>query len=279
MLVLAAIAVAHRRENVAAVPGRLQEDLGDAREILADRVGVGVHWRAQFVKINLLEKIKIRGGAFAGSGVTRVIKTGAIWIPCDAASGRAFVDARNFIGKQLAALHVVYVQGAVFASSRGHGERHQAAVERWRVEIDGRFSAGVHCVRVRHHTFRFRIERAVENHQKGLLLGGLSLHREHHAAAITKREVAGRGLVCQRFYAIANLLPAGERGEKCTGAIVLCIAPGSHRGIVVVFKPLVVVLHLHAVVHADHSFLGRRRNGRNLSGKSRRQAAGGREQN
>src|SRR5215469_1668734 len=70
---ITAIAIRHGGENVPAVAGSLELDLCNPREVFANRVSVFSVTRAEFVKINLLIKIKIGVRPLALPGKTCVI--------------------------------------------------------------------------------------------------------------------------------------------------------------------------------------------------------------
>ena len=92
---ITAIAVRDGSENVFSIVGRFELDLGDARKVFADGIGVLGIGRSDFMKINLLIKIQVRVWSFAFAGKSRVINSRSIGVPGCAAAGGGILDMRN----------------------------------------------------------------------------------------------------------------------------------------------------------------------------------------
>ena len=114
-----AIAVRYRRENVFAVTGSCERDLGDSWEVFPDRIGVLCVGRAELMKINLLIKIQISIRPLAFAGKARVINAGPIRVPSRAAACRGILDMRNRVRQRFARRSFVKVKCAVFAAAFG----------------------------------------------------------------------------------------------------------------------------------------------------------------
>ena len=84
---IAAVAVRHGRENVFAVMRSLEHNLGNSREVFADRIRVLSIGRPELMKINLLIKIQVGVRPFTFARKACVINAGAIRIPRGAPTG------------------------------------------------------------------------------------------------------------------------------------------------------------------------------------------------
>ena len=69
---LAAVAVLHGEQYPAGGIVGLELDLGDARQVLADLVAIGVRWSAEGVEVDLLVEIHVRGRPFLAARIARV---------------------------------------------------------------------------------------------------------------------------------------------------------------------------------------------------------------
>ena len=103
---LAAIAIGDGSEQPAAVVTGVELNLGDAREIFADDVGVLFRIRAELVKINLLVEVGVFGRALVALRITRVVETGTVGLPRDAAAAGGEVHARNNVTQFLARSYI-----------------------------------------------------------------------------------------------------------------------------------------------------------------------------
>src|ERR1700676_3598644 len=112
-----AIAIGNAREDIFAIVRGAQEDLSDARKLLADGVFVLGRGRAQAVKVNLLIEIQIGRGTLALTRVARVPEPSGIAIPGHATAGSGSVDARHAVPKLPSSGGVEHRNGSVFAAA------------------------------------------------------------------------------------------------------------------------------------------------------------------
>src|SRR5258708_12694975 len=96
-----AIAIGNAREDIFAIVRGAQEDLSDARKLLADGVFVLRRGRAQAVKVNLLVEIQIGRGTLALARIAGVPETGGVAIPGQATPGSGSIDARHVVPELL----------------------------------------------------------------------------------------------------------------------------------------------------------------------------------
>src|ERR1700733_4119792 len=94
---LAAIAIGNRNQQPAAVVAGVQQNLGDARKILSDDVGVFFGVGAESVKVDLLVEVGVFGRTFVSLRITRVVEAGAVGLPGDAAATSGEVDSRDHV--------------------------------------------------------------------------------------------------------------------------------------------------------------------------------------
>ncbi len=144
--VLAAVAVGHPRQHIAAVARSAQLGFRDARELLADHVGVRARRRAELVEIHLLVEVHVFPGALASLRVARVVEAGALRVPGDAAPAGGIAHARHAVGEFLAGGRLEHVHGPVLAAVFRDRHRDVLAVQRRRVEIDRRGALRVDLV-------------------------------------------------------------------------------------------------------------------------------------
>ncbi len=126
--VLAAVAVAARREHALPSSLALSDDLGDAGEVLADGVGVGLG-RPELVEVDLLVEAEVLLGALALARVARVPEASAVGVPGDAASGGAVVDVRHHVRELLAASRRRRRGRPRLGAALREGDRDELAVE------------------------------------------------------------------------------------------------------------------------------------------------------
>src|SRR5262249_27277379 len=112
-----AVAFLHRGKQMLAVRRHVQENLGNAREILADLIAITLRGSTQLVVIDLLVEIHVLLRALAAARITRVIKAAAVRGPGDAAAGGGIGDARDGVGELLHAGHLVDRQRADFTAT------------------------------------------------------------------------------------------------------------------------------------------------------------------
>lgn len=84
---LAAIAIRHSGYQPAAIVAGVQFNFSDAREILADDVGVLLGVGTQLVEINLLIEVGVLRRTLIALRIARVVKAGAVGLPGKAAAG------------------------------------------------------------------------------------------------------------------------------------------------------------------------------------------------
>ena len=116
MRVLAAIAIGHGGKQPATVLTGMKFNLRNAGQAAAELIGVLFQGGAQSMKIDLLVEIQVLRRAFAGMGVTGVIKPAVIAIPRHAAATGGILHAGNLVGQLPAGGDIVNVNGAVFAA-------------------------------------------------------------------------------------------------------------------------------------------------------------------
>jgi hypothetical protein len=92
---LPAVSIRDGGQDVVSVGGSAKLDFSDAGEILAQNIGVSGDGSTESVKVDLLKKSEIRGGALARTGIARVIETGGVSVPRKTAASRAAIDSWN----------------------------------------------------------------------------------------------------------------------------------------------------------------------------------------
>src|SRR6185503_14521407 len=126
--VLAAVAIGDDDEDGLAIGAGAQGDLGDAREVAAEDVGVVVGGRAELVEVELLVEAEIGGGALAFAWIAGVPEAGGVGVPGDGAARGAAVDARDDVGVRLAGRDIVDVEVAALGAAGGERDADALAV-------------------------------------------------------------------------------------------------------------------------------------------------------
>src|SRR5207244_8764669 len=101
--------VGHRGQHVPAIFGTGQLNLGNAREVLSERIGILLGLHTEPVQVDLLVKIQIGVRALAASRIARVVESRVIRVPGDGAAGSAAVDAWNELFERLTRGNLVNV--------------------------------------------------------------------------------------------------------------------------------------------------------------------------
>ncbi len=247
MGILAAIAVLDGGEQPASVIAGVQLNLGDARKLFANNVGVLLGIGAELVKINLLIKVGIVLGTLVALRIARVIKAGAVGLPRDAAAGGGEVHPRHHVGKFFPGRHLEHVSRGIFGTALGKRGGHVLAAERRHVEIDRDRSLGAGGVGVEDGAGAGGIVGRAHDDEHRLLLWRLISFGEQHSRAKLQVEIGGRTGGDQLLQAIFDGITRRQMIEIFTSARVLSGAPLLHRGIVPVFQPAIIVADFHAL--------------------------------
>ena len=254
---VAAVAVLDEGEPPPPVHARAQKDLGDAGQVLAERVPVLSNRRAEIVEPDLLEEVEIFLWPLALTGIARVEETLAVGRPGGAPARRALLHERDHIAGFLPRLDIENVKRALLASALGERDGDPAAVGRRHEPVEGRVAARVEGVRVddRPHAIRAR-QRRQEDDPRLLLARRIEAHRERLSATDDQSRDGGRPGLDQMLDPRAERRPAGELVEERAGAGVLGFGPGFHLRPVAVFEPAVVVDDFDAVIAVRHGHPG-----------------------
>ena len=114
---IASVAVRDGGENVFPIARSLEVDLGNAREILSDRIDILGIVSPEFVKIDLLIKIQVGLRPFAFARESGVINSAPVCVPRRAATSRWILHVRDRILQRFAGGGLVNAQRSVFASA------------------------------------------------------------------------------------------------------------------------------------------------------------------
>ena len=175
---LAAVSVGYGCDQPAAVVAGAQMNFSDTREIFPDDVGILVRVRAELVIVNLLIEIGVFRWPLVALWIARVIKTGVIGFPVEAASGSREVDPRHAVWKFLPGGDFEDVGDTVFRPVFRQRDGDELAVERGNIKIHGDRSRRGGRVGIEDDFLAGGIRRQTWSHQQWLLLGRLAFHSE-----------------------------------------------------------------------------------------------------
>ena len=252
VLDLAAVAVENSGENRMSVGGSGQSCLCDAWEVFADLVTIFAQRRSELVEPDLLIKIHVRPRPLAFVRIARVVETGSVGVPGDAAAGGAAVDARNHIAGFFAASDVEDVDVSRLTPAARKRNRDEPAIERRHEKIHRCFSVGARGYGIEHYAFGVLVVDRIERDQERLLFRRLKLQREEASAAKNKRAIGWRPVRQQLAKALRDRRATRNCVENRSRVFPLFVDPFDDCRIVGILEPSVVIDNLHVVVSVGH---------------------------
>ena len=218
------------------------------------------------MKINLLVEIVVFFWSFIAARITRVVKSGIIDVPGQAAPGGWILNARHHIRKLPSGFHVEDIHGTRFAAGLRKRRGHVFAIVRGDVKINGGGSFVVQNIGIQHHAFGGWIVRGCKQNKIRLFFGRLRTQRKKPGRPRLQVEVIVLGVAVEPRQAVMNFFPDGAAGKIVLGVTILCAGPTTHLGVGPIFQPLIVITNRHSVIGAGHG------NSRGLGNKQGRTA-------
>ena len=158
--------------------GSMQGRLGNAREVLPNRVTVFIDRLTKLMEVHLLIKMQICLPTFACSRVARVVKALAVVAPGNRAARSGVLHAWDQHVHILTGGNIDHMHATVFTAFFGQGNCHQPTIGGGFVEIDGDGPIGGEHIWIQHDLFVGWLVGGRERHQQSLLLGRLRLDGE-----------------------------------------------------------------------------------------------------
>jgi len=267
---LAAVPVAHAREDLLPVDARGEGDLRDLGEALPENVAVFRDVGPETVPPDLLVEGQILLRAFAGVGIARVVDRVFRGGPRGVSARGSAVHARDLVGEPLAGVDAIDEERAVLRPVLRERHRDVAAGRRGLEEVDRDSPLRIDRVRIDENPLIVCFVERFEHNEERLLLGRLSLDREGHAAAADDAVVRRCLGAHELLHAFGDRLSRGMRFEAARGVVVLGSDPREDFRIGEVLHVPIVVDHVDSPIPIDHGARGRERRRRDRLGRKGR---------
>ena len=227
---LAAVAVGHRQHDEAAIVARLEDALRDAREFLAQHVGVGALRRAEPVVVDLLEEAQILLRPLARTRIARVVDALIPRIERRAASARGKLHALEPVRALAARGHINEDQRALFAALVRQADREHPPVIGRHEPIDRGRAGFAAQVGIQHDALALWIGARRERDDQWLLLGRLVFVGKDSPAATDQAAVVRGRLGVNGQQPCRDRLAGRQRIKVGARARILGRHPGLHLG-------------------------------------------------
>ena len=129
------------------------------------------------------------------------------------------------------------------------------AIQRGNKPIDRGRAFGVQHIRIEHDFLRLEIVCRSERHQQRLLLWRLEFHREQDSRPRDERKITRRSFRVPLRQLSFNRSTVRQLVEILAGPLILRVRPRLHLGVIILFQPLIGIVHHRAGVFVRHRFL------------------------